>query len=350
MSLFLRSLILLLATWLGSGRALAQDSSLYEGEASVVDQSVGQREAALPGALAQVLIKVTGDPGAATDPVYAGALSGAAGMMQQYRYRQDVVTTDGVPQLKLTLIARFSAKAVEGLVTRAGRTVWPSPRPQPLLWLAIDDGRGARLVGEAQASAVAALSRRATQRGFGLQFPQADLQDQTLGGAAAVWREDVSAIQNAAARYGRHPVLLGKMQRGAGGWETNWTLIENGAVLQRWNSTHADAGAVLAAGADGAASALAQDYANRILSGPAGDYEIAVRGLSAAEDYARTLGYLRGLPIVREVQVREADADKLQLTLSLRTGVEGLMRLTEGDAVLMPPRDAASPVVFTLRR
>ena len=103
---------------------LAQEASLYEGEAPVADQSVAQREAALPGALAQVLVKVTGDSGADTDPAYAGVLSGAAGMMQQYRYRQDVVTADGVPQLKLTLIARFNAKAVEGVVTRAGRTLY----------------------------------------------------------------------------------------------------------------------------------------------------------------------------------------------------------------------------------
>lgn len=344
----LPALALLLASMAMS--VFAQDTGLYEGEASVSDQSEAQRTAALPSALAQVLVKLTGEASAATDPAFAGALAGAAQMMQQYRYRQDVVTANGVPQLKLTLIARFNGKTVEGLVTRAGRTVWPAPRPKPLLWLAIDDGRGARLVGEGQGAAVAALTRRASQRGYAVGFPKADLQDQTVGGAQAVWRDDVAAVQGAAARYGRQPVLLGKMQRGASGWETQWTLIENGAVIQRWNATDTDAATVLAAGADGAAAAMARDYASRILSGPAGDYAVAIEGLTAADDYARTLKYLQGLPIVSAVQVERASADRLQLRLSLRTGVAGLMRLVEGDEILLPPADDSEPVVFRLQR
>ncbi|MCI1709049.1 MAG: DUF2066 domain-containing protein [Chiayiivirga sp.] len=349
MRLFSIGLGFLLIAGLMAAPAQAQDTALYEGEADVTDQSEAQRQAALPRALAQVLVKVTGEADAAGDPGLADALSGAAQMMQQYRYRQDVVTASGTPELKLTLIARFNAEAVERLVVDAGRTVWPAPRPRPLLWLAIDDGRGARLVGEAQASAVAPLSRRASQRGYALAFPKADLQDQTLGGAAAVWREDVAAVQRAAQRYGASPVLLGKMQRGAAGWESTWRLVEAGATVQRWTMTHADAATVLAAGADGAATAMAQDYANRILSGPAGDYRIAVEGVAAAQDYARVLKYLQGLPIVREVHVEEAAANRLQLTLGLRTGVEGLKRLAQGGGVLVPPADAAEPLVFRLR-
>lgn len=349
MSLSLRRFAFLVALLMATISAQAQDSALFEGEAPVADQSEAHRRSALPGALAQVLVKVTGDANADTDPAFAGALAGAAQMMQQYRYRQDVVTADGVPTLKLTLIARFNSKAVEGLITRAGRTVWPTPRPRPLLWLAIDDGRGARLVGEGQATAVAALTRRASQRGFAVGFPKADLQDQTLGGAQAVWREDVAAVYGAALRYGREPVLLGRMQRGADGWDAKWVLIENGAALKRWSAMNSDAAAVLAAGADGAASALAQDYTSRILSGPAGEYAVAIEGLASAQDYARVVRYLQGLPIVRDVRVDEASAERLQLRLGLRTGIEGLIRLVEGDDLLLSPTDASEPVVFRLQ-
>lgn len=93
---------------LGSGLAAAQDGALYEGEAPVDNQTEERRLAALPHALAQVLVKVTGDAGAATDPAFAAALGGASRMLQQYRYRQDVVTSSGAPELKLFLIARFN--------------------------------------------------------------------------------------------------------------------------------------------------------------------------------------------------------------------------------------------------
>ena len=71
--------------------------------------------------------------------------------------------------------------------------------------------------------------------------------------------------------------------------------------------------------------------------------------MAAAQDYARVLKYLQGLPIVREVHVEEAAANRLQLTLGLRTGVEGLKRLAQGGGVLVPPADAAEPLVFRLR-
>ena len=81
-----------LALWLCAGAAWAQDDALYEGESMVDSQSEEQRAAALPRALGQVLVKVTGDPAAASDPAFQGALGRAAGMVQQYRYREDVVT------------------------------------------------------------------------------------------------------------------------------------------------------------------------------------------------------------------------------------------------------------------
>lgn len=234
-------------------------------------------------------------------------------------------------------------------MTRSGRTVWPSPRPRALLWLAIDDGRGARLVGEQQAGAVANLTRRAGERGLSFAFPKGDLQDQTLGGAQAVWREDVEAVRSAAARYGNAPLLLGRLQRGDGGWNAQWLLLDGTTELRRWSAVDANAAVVLAAGADGAASALAQNYSSRILSGPAGNYDIVVAGLSAAGDYGRALQYLQKLPIVRKVEVTEAVDDRVMLRLALRTGIEGLMRLVDGGGVLRPPSEASETVpVFRL--
>jgi len=325
-----------LALWLAAGTALAQDEALYEGESMVDSQSEEQRAAALPRALGQVLVKVTGDPAAASDPAFQGALGRAAGMVQQYRYREDVVTVDGAPQLRSFLIARFNPAAVDSLVASAGRTVWPTPRPAPILWLAIDDGRGPRLVGEAQQNAVAALTRRAAERGIGIAFPLADAQDQTLGSPQAVWSGDLGAVSNAAARYGGAPVLIGKLRRGGGGWVADWVMADGGSELHRWQSVDAQAGTVLANGADGAASTLARHFATRILTGPAGDYEVLVGGLARAEDYGRVLAYLKRVPIVRRIEPLQARGDLLHLRLSLSSGVESLARLVASGGVLRP--------------
>jgi uncharacterized protein len=350
----MRASILRPLLWFGllcSAQVPAQDGSLYEGETTVPDQSAEARAAALPRALRQVLVKVTGDAGAGSDPALAGAFADATSLMQQYRYRQDVVTSSGAPQLRLSLIARFDPAAVDALLASSGRDLWPSPRPKPLLWLAIDDGSGPRLVGQAQAAAVATLSRRAAERGLTMSFPKADLADQTVGGPQAVWRSDLESVRTAATRYGREPVLIGRMQRGAGGWTVDWILIEGSSELRRWSTTDAEAGVVLAAGADGAATALAKYYASRILGGPAGDYPIVIEGLASAGDYARALQYLQGLPIVQAVQVEQAGENQVQLLLSLRSGIEGLTRLAASGGVLTRIEDAApGPSRFRLER
>jgi hypothetical protein len=342
-----RSACLFLLLWCSAGMAVAQQVDLYEGEAPVDSQSAEHRAAALPRALAQVLVKVSGDPGIASSAV---GLSEAASLMQRYRYRQDTVMQNGVPTLKTVLIAQFDRSAVDAMVGRSGHAVWPSPRPRPILWLAIDDGRGARLVGEAQASAVAALVRRGSERGLGFSFPQADLQDQTVGGADAIWRNDFTAVRNAAARYGAAPVLVGKMQRGAGGWTADWALLDGGTGARRWSATDADATVVLAAGADGTASSLARGFVADIMSGPAGDYDVVVTGLTGANDYGRVMQYLQALPIVQTITVTEVAADQLGLKLGLRAGVEGLVRLVERGGVLKPvPAAGGSPPAFALQ-
>jgi hypothetical protein len=324
------------ALWLCAGAAWAQDDALYEGESMVDSQSEEQRAAALPRALGQVLVKVTGDPSAASDPAFQDALGRAAGMVQQYRYREDVVTEGGAPRLRSVLIARFNAQAVDALIVSAGRRIWPAPRPRPLLWLAIDDGRGARLVGEAQQSAVASLTRRAGERGLQFSFPLADAQDQTLAGPQSVWNGDTAAVRDAALRYGAAPVLMGKLRRGGSGWLADWVLIDGGTELYRWTGSDANAGSVLAGGADGAASALAKHFATRILSGPAGDYEVMLVGLAHGEDYGRALAYLKRVPIVRDVQPLQAGGDMLRVKLALSSGVQGLTRLVANGGVLRP--------------
>lgn len=342
-------LLLLSLLWLPALLA-AQAVSLYEGEATVDNQSPEQRAAALPRALAQVLVKVSGDPGVVAAASGEGALAGAAAIMQRYRYRQDTVIQNGVPALKTVLIAQFDQGAVDALIGSVGHAIWPSPRPQPLLWLAIDDGRGARLVGEAQASAVASLVRRGSERGLGFSFPQADLQDQTVAGAQAVWRGDVAAVRGGASRYGASSVLVGKMQRGAGGWNAEWILLDGGSELRRWSSVDPDATAVLAAGADGAASTLARRYAQDILTGEAGDYVVVVAALRDAGDYGRVVQYLQSLPIVQAVGVREASGDEIVLDLALRAGIEGLTRLVARGNVLRQDGVRSDGPVFTLQR
>lgn len=334
-------------------RAVAQDLGLYEGEVPVTSQDAGERASALPRALAQVFMKLTGDPRAASDPVLSSRLADAQSLLQQYRYRQDVVREGGVPTPKRFLIARFDPAGVDAILAAVGVSVWPEPRPAPLVWLAIDDGRGPRLVSSAQADAVSALTRQARDRGMKLVFPLLDVEDQSRVDATTVRSGDDAALVDAAARYQAGAVLIGAMERSGGSWNANWRVVDQGETLARWTSADPDPSVVLAAGASGAADALAARYASTAVAGEPGEYSVWVVGVGSADDYARVLDFFRTLSIVRRATPQSADGDQLLLRLDLATGLEGLMRLARAGGVLEPVEGAnagAADAVLRVRR
>ncbi len=322
-------LIGLLLMLVAAPPALAQPVDAYEGEAAVASQSEADRQAALPAALAAVLVKRTGDRSVADDPQLAAALRQAPQLLQQFRYRQDGDSGGSV------LIARFDAGAVDRALAAAGRVLWPEPRPQPVVWLAIDDGRGPRLLGSAQAQAVAALTARARARGLRLTYPLLDLEDQRQIDAPRVWAADGASAQRAALRYQSNTVLLGKLFREGSSWVAEWRVLQDGAQLAEQRVTDSDSGVALAAGAELAASALAARYAADLdNAGPPGRYVIRVAGIGSAEDYARLVGQLRRMPAVRDAEVTGAEGSAVLLALELTTGITGFTRSASGIGLL----------------
>ncbi len=319
----------------GPVTATAQSADPYEGEAAVASQSEADRLAALPDALRAVYVQRTGDQSVADDPQLAATLADAPRWLQQYRYREVSQTVGGVPELRTVLVARFDPGAVDRALNAAGRTLWPEPRPQPVVWLAIDDGRGPRLLGNAQAQAVTALTARARQRGLLLTYPLLDLEDQGRISAAQVWAGDRTAAQAAAQRYQTSSVLLGRLFREAGGWVAEWRVLQDGEQLSMQRIADPDSAVALAGGADLAASALSARYAADLASaGPPGRYLVSVAGIDSAQAYARLIGQLRRMPAVREVEIRSAVRDRLLLSLELASGVDGFGRSAAGIGLL----------------
>lgn len=330
------SLLGLLALSSAAGAQAIDPAALYEGEAVVADQSEEARAAALPQALAGVLAKLSGNADAPNHPDVRERLDAAQGMLQHYRYRSDVAVVDGQPVQRAVLVARFERSKVDALLAGAGIAFWPGPRPPLMLWLGIDDGRGPRLVSEAQAQAVAALSTRAAAEGVGMIFPLLDLEDQGAVDVQAVWGENVAAIMAGSQRYASQSVLSGRLERAGSGWRVNWMVIDGGEVLRRWSDAGGDAQALLANGASQAVAALTQRYAGLAALGEPGRYAVRIQGVRSGADYARAVAYLSSLSLVRGLEVRSAQDDALVLMLDLGAGVEALQRLAGFGQVLRP--------------
>lgn len=325
--------------WLGTASlAAAQPVDLYEGETEVADQSEGERDAGLARILAAVIARVASDPSQAAAAVIDGVTASAPSMVQQYRYRQDVDTASGVIAYRQILIARFDPAMVATLLAQTGVAGWLGPRPEPQVWLAIDDGSGPRLVGAGQANAVAALSAQARARGVVLRFP--DNSSNSALGLRAAWDDDAAAADALLGGAEAQVQLLGRLFRAGAGWMVRWSVRDAGAEVDRITRSDSSALPLLAAGADLAADALARRYQVASVSGPPGRYQITIHGIASAGMYARLRAYLDTLPFVRAVEPLAADGDRLTLRLDLASGIEGLRAAVRQGVVLREDAEA----------
>ncbi len=311
----------------------AAASGAYEAEVAVRNQAEAERNAGFGRALVVVLGKVTGDRGAAQRPGVRDELGNAKTYVAGYDYRQDEgMAANGAPTFQTTLVVRFQRDDVDQLIQMLGLPSWPQPRPKPVLWLAINDGSGPRLVSLAQVNAARAILDAAKSRGFALGLPGGNAAEQAAVGA--IWRGDTAAIAGLSRKYSPPMQLIGKLQRSGGGWVADWTFVDKGKTLSSWQTTHADARRAMAGGAEGAADALFKRYAKAGSGGPAGIYRVRILDVDSADDYLRLIGYLDGVAIVKRVRPVLALPGELQLDLELATGVSGFARLVERGDVL----------------
>ncbi|MBD8642306.1 MULTISPECIES: DUF2066 domain-containing protein [unclassified Stenotrophomonas] len=323
---------------------VATASGAYEAEVPVRGQSDADRNGGLSRALAEVLGKLSGDRNITARPGVVQALRNAKDYVQSYDYKQDQSTSaSGAPNFRTLLVARFREDDVDAMVAALGLPVWPQPRPKPVLWLAIDDGSGPRLVTVQQANAVRPVLARAVERGFKLGLPTGSTAEQALVGA--IWRQDTAAVARASARYAPPMQLIGKLSRADGGWTADWVFVDNGRELNKWTTKDANAMRAMAGGADGAADALVRRYAKPgAATGQAGTYRIVVTGIDSADDYMRLAAGLREVPVVRNIIPLRAVGNRLELSLEMTTGLAGLNRMLGEDGVLVP----VAPVAITL--
>lgn len=319
-----------------------RDPTLYQAEVELISQGASERRAAAARALSQVVVKLTGDPLAAGNPVVRRALASADSFVSDSQAsetssdREGNTAVGGVPVYKTTMSFAFDPGSVDALVAGAGLRVWGSPRPRPILWLAIDDGRGARLVNSQQLNVVKPLAQRGLQRGLRFGMPSGSAVEQAA--VQTIWAQNPEPMRALTARYGVDTQLLGRVYRAGGGWTADWVLSRGDQELSRWSFSDPSPQRAIASGADGAADAIARRDAVLVDAGQPGQLQVELAGLRDGNDYARAMGYLQTLAVVRALHIVEASPDRVLLQLDLAVGPEGFARfVAAGDTLQADP-------------
>ncbi|GAB2496172.1 DUF2066 domain-containing protein [Arenimonas alkanexedens] len=330
-----------------------RDLSLYQGQVTLVSQGAGERRAATARALAQVVVKLTGDPQAAGHPVVRRALANAESYVatsdaSEMSDQQGNTAIGGVPVYRTTMSFAFEPNGMDALVAAAGLNYWGGNRPRPILWLAIDDGRGPRLVNAQQLAVVKPLAERGLERGLRFGMPAGSAVEQAA--VQTVWSQSSVQMLPLTARYGGQAQLLGKVYRAGGGWTADWVLSDGDKELSRWSFSDPSPQRAIASGADGAADAIARRDAVPLRAGKPTRLTVEVAGLRDGTDFTRAMGYLQTLAVVQGLTVVSATPDALVLDLQLAVGREGFERfLLAGNQLQADPRSSPDRPRYVLQ-
>jgi Uncharacterized protein conserved in bacteria (DUF2066) len=122
-----RSLLVCLLLILPAVTARAVSGSFYAAEVPVNSQADAERTEALKSALAQVVIRISGNPSALARADVAKQVAGAASYVQQFQYRQEVVNDNGQPLTRLFLSAQFDREGVDQMLRSLGLLAGVAP-------------------------------------------------------------------------------------------------------------------------------------------------------------------------------------------------------------------------------
>jgi hypothetical protein len=302
------ALMIFMAIWSGTAVAVTR-VDLYSETVEVEARDYAARLKGYQEALARVLVRSTGRRDIANEAGIAGLVKGANRLVLQYRFLEDG-----------RMNVSFDGPVIERFLSSNKLTLWSRERPKTLIWLAMDNGAGARTLvgGEQAAQAKEFLEGLAQVRGMPVVFPIMDSVDMAAVPFVDVWGGFSDKVMQGSERYQPDAVLIGRALRDAAGyWSVRWSLHFDGQV-QTFNGTIDD-------GVQVSADWFARQFAIELDSGPS-RVQMHIIGIEDVEQYGRVQAYLRDLSMVRSLRVLQASADDVVFDLTLGSSLQVLRR------------------------
>jgi hypothetical protein len=298
-------------------------------EIEVPNQEAGARAEGMRKAMAEVLLKVSGDSRVRDDASLTEALQQPARYVQQYSYRSETSAdmADAVKKEHLWLSVRFDRQSIDELLRQSGLNVWGNARPLTLIWLGVEDGGKRVLVGANDKGLVRDIvETEAARRALPVKLPLLDQTDLDRVRTVDVWGEFIDTIKAASQRYSPQAVLVGRLYPlSARRWEARWSLDYNGELV-RWQSESGEVAPLLAEAIDRVTDQLASRF-NRGLLGGNGEMRMRVDGVKSLKDYRRVVDYLSGVRGVKQVVAEALTPTSATLRITAEGGMESVLQV-----------------------
>lgn len=302
------ALLIFMAIWSGTALAVTR-VDLYSETVEVEARDYAARLKGYREALVGVLVRSTGMREIGSEAGITGLLKDANRLVLQYQFLED-------GRMNVT----FDGPVIERFLSDNNLTLWSRERPKTLIWLAMDNGTGARtLVGGEQAvQAKEFLEELARTRGMPVVFPIMDSVDMAAVPFADVWGGFSDRVIQGSQRYQPDAVLIGRALRDPSGyWAVRWSLHFDGQV-QVFDGTIDD-------GVQVSADWFARQFAIELDSGSS-QIRLHIVGIDDVQQYGQVQAYLRDLSMVRELSVFQVSADDVVFDLTLGSSQQVLRR------------------------
>jgi len=323
-------------------------SGLYDAQVAVVDREAQTFRGATQDALAEVIVRVSGDSRAIESVDVIAALSKPDRYLLQFDYQKlatkivahnalvaDIVQPTMEPDPTLLLNLQFDNKAINQLLRRAGLPIWASNRPEVLLWLGAELSGQRQLVSPSSAEVLnRVLEKESARRGLPLSMPLYDLEDQAIVSIGDIWGLFTDRLISASTRYPAAGILMAKIyQNNDGQWVGSWVLSVD-EKSQWFDIQGANPDEVIAQAVDWAADNLAAQFAVLASADDADAVTLRISGIHQLGAYARVAEYLESVVAIRQVQIQEIQGDKLTFQVYLESDKEQLQQALKLDGHL----------------
>jgi hypothetical protein len=317
----------------------ALDKTLYTAVVPVASESATDLQKALPQALGQVLVQVSGNVNIANSAFIQQQLPQAANFIQSYTYENDSV--QDMPS-SLVLKVQFDPRSVNQLLQKAGQTPqFPIQYPPLLVWIALSSGQVHTLLDTNAQDPIAATLRAAAQlHRMPILLPLLDLQDVNDISADQVWQLNTQAVTAASVRYNIQNILVGRINNASNGqWQADWVLISPQRNWQ-WHTAGATAEIILQKVLNNVAQTFAQQSGAKSTTASSIPQHVKVHitGVSGLDQFAGVVKYFRSLAPVNKVETASISSDSITLDVTVVGGAAVLDKAVQEGPSLLPDK------------
>ncbi|MFK7734017.1 MAG: DUF2066 domain-containing protein [Pseudomonadales bacterium] len=293
----------------------AVGADMYKSTVAVESQSMDDREDGIKLGLGTVIVRLSGQRSAVSEPEIQRALKTADRYLRSFSYQRK-------SEDRLSLLLQFDPELVQGLLRRAELPMWVSGRPTVLLWVAVHEGRKKFILSpDTDPEISQLLEEQMARRGVPVRWPDQRTELQV----EALRLLEIDAIRDASARYSEPAIFASSIyirkKVESGETISQWAgrcLYISQTDQQRLNCRSGDSETYLSSSVDSLADVLSDRYSVQIQGGEASQVRIQVGDIDDFDSYGRTLKHLQSNALVRAAKVVEIAPGRAVFELELQ--------------------------------